>query len=123
MKVGRNDSCPCGSGKKYKNCCREKPLPATISTEKELFALLKYGESLFNENRNEEAKKIFEKLVVNKVSKIAASGACVNLGHMLMSANVVESERYFKLALELNPENNSAPGLLGLMYFKRQKRT
>lgn len=20
-KVGRNDSCPCGSGKKYKNCC------------------------------------------------------------------------------------------------------
>ena len=19
--VGRNDSCPCGSGKKYKNCC------------------------------------------------------------------------------------------------------
>jgi preprotein translocase subunit SecA len=20
-KVGRNDSCPCGSGRKYKNCC------------------------------------------------------------------------------------------------------
>ena len=20
-KVGRNDLCPCGSGKKYKNCC------------------------------------------------------------------------------------------------------
>ncbi|MFM1815662.1 MAG: hypothetical protein RLZ98_2357 [Pseudomonadota bacterium] len=20
-KVGRNDSCPCGSGKKYKKCC------------------------------------------------------------------------------------------------------
>lgn len=23
-KVGRNDSCPCGSGKKYKNCCQGK---------------------------------------------------------------------------------------------------
>jgi SWIM/SEC-C metal-binding protein len=23
-KVGRNDSCPCGSGKKYKKCCGEK---------------------------------------------------------------------------------------------------
>jgi hypothetical protein len=23
-KVGRNDRCPCGSGKKYKNCCAEK---------------------------------------------------------------------------------------------------
>ena len=21
LKVGRNDTCPCGSGKKYKNCC------------------------------------------------------------------------------------------------------
>jgi len=24
MKVGRNDRCPCGSGKKYKNCCEGK---------------------------------------------------------------------------------------------------
>lgn len=23
-KVGRNDLCPCGSGKKYKNCCMKK---------------------------------------------------------------------------------------------------
>ena len=25
-KVGRNDPCPCGSGKKYKNCCMQKDL-------------------------------------------------------------------------------------------------
>jgi len=25
-KVGRNDPCPCGSGKKYKNCCLDKDL-------------------------------------------------------------------------------------------------
>jgi uncharacterized protein len=24
QKVGRNDPCPCGSGKKYKNCCLQK---------------------------------------------------------------------------------------------------
>jgi preprotein translocase subunit SecA len=24
-KVGRNDPCPCGSGRKYKNCCMRKP--------------------------------------------------------------------------------------------------
>lgn len=23
-KIGRNEACPCGSGKKYKNCCLEK---------------------------------------------------------------------------------------------------
>ncbi|MBQ1295900.1 MAG: SEC-C domain-containing protein, partial [Clostridiales bacterium] len=22
--IGRNDPCPCGSGKKYKNCCGKK---------------------------------------------------------------------------------------------------
>jgi len=27
-KVGRNDPCPCGSGKKYKNCCLHKDLKA-----------------------------------------------------------------------------------------------
>ena len=25
MKVGRNDPCPCGSGKKFKKCCEKKP--------------------------------------------------------------------------------------------------
>ncbi|WP_276850611.1 SEC-C metal-binding domain-containing protein [Enterocloster lavalensis] len=24
MKIGRNDECPCGSGKKYKRCCLGK---------------------------------------------------------------------------------------------------
>ncbi|HIZ71748.1 MAG TPA: SEC-C domain-containing protein [Candidatus Atopostipes pullistercoris] len=23
-KIGRNDPCPCGSGKKYKKCCMKK---------------------------------------------------------------------------------------------------
>lgn len=26
IKVGRNESCPCGSGKKYKKCCLNKNL-------------------------------------------------------------------------------------------------
>ena len=25
VKIGRNDPCPCGSGKKYKFCCMNKP--------------------------------------------------------------------------------------------------
>ena len=28
IKVGPNDPCPCGSGKKYKKCCRDKDLAA-----------------------------------------------------------------------------------------------
>lgn len=26
-KIGRNDPCPCGSGKKYKRCCQPRPAP------------------------------------------------------------------------------------------------
>ena len=32
MKIGRNDKCPCGSGRKYKNCCLKK----NTEVEKEL---------------------------------------------------------------------------------------
>ncbi len=32
MKIGRNDQCPCGSGKKYKKCC----YPKTFEAEKNL---------------------------------------------------------------------------------------
>ena len=30
--VGRNDPCPCGSGKKYKKCCLDGAVPTTTST-------------------------------------------------------------------------------------------
>jgi uncharacterized protein YecA (UPF0149 family) len=30
MNIGRNDSCPCGSGKKYKKCCLGKAIPDEI---------------------------------------------------------------------------------------------
>ena len=32
MKTNRNEPCPCGSGKKYKNCCEQKDLKTGEST-------------------------------------------------------------------------------------------
>ena len=29
-KIGRNEPCPCGSGKKYKRCCLTKGVPAAL---------------------------------------------------------------------------------------------
>ena len=31
-KAGRNDACPCGSGKKYKKCCEQKAQKARGGT-------------------------------------------------------------------------------------------
>ena len=33
VKIGRNESCPCGSGKKYKNCCRNKKKEVSLKEE------------------------------------------------------------------------------------------
>ncbi|MHB1250265.1 MAG: SEC-C metal-binding domain-containing protein, partial [Polaromonas sp.] len=32
-KTGRNDPCPCGSGKKYKHCCGKPAAPAASAAE------------------------------------------------------------------------------------------
>ncbi|MBU4133366.1 MAG: M24 family metallopeptidase, partial [Proteobacteria bacterium] len=33
VKIGRNDDCPCGSGNKYKNCCRNGKKEISIRDE------------------------------------------------------------------------------------------
>lgn len=33
QKIGRNDPCPCGSGKKYKHCCGKPAVPAATAAE------------------------------------------------------------------------------------------
>ena len=33
MKIGRNDSCPCGSGKKYKKCCLDRLMMYTLRVQ------------------------------------------------------------------------------------------
>lgn len=37
MKTGRNEPCPCGSGKKYKKCCMEKDEKNHDEMKKEIF--------------------------------------------------------------------------------------
>jgi len=32
-KVGRNEPCPCGSGRKYKRCCLRKNSTSSVKTE------------------------------------------------------------------------------------------
>ena len=49
--IGRNDPCPCGSGKKYKNCCL---------TSSEALSIAKYKYDKYLEVRNEACAKVFE---------------------------------------------------------------
>jgi uncharacterized protein len=67
-KVGRNDPCPCGSGKKYKNCCIGKPVSKPLPFKAKLLSQPQpvdlmtrtFGEKIAH------AEKFVEKLQPNK---------------------------------------------------------
>lgn len=48
MKIGRNDLCPCGSGKKYKNCCLNKKMTFDYSFSQR--AMKDYGPPTFSDD-------------------------------------------------------------------------
>lgn len=47
MKIGRNEPCPCGSGKKYKNCHLGKPLSPERSVNARNRILLRAAQDIF----------------------------------------------------------------------------
>jgi len=62
-KVGRNDPCPCGSGMKYKKCCREKMFTQIgkeeLIKQKLVQELLKLFKQRFYKDRYEDVRAIF----------------------------------------------------------------
>jgi methionyl aminopeptidase len=62
MKIGRNDPCPCGSGKKYKKCCMGKENSAKNADVKEDY-VKKYNIKL-KEKSDVEAIKVAGRLAV-----------------------------------------------------------
>ncbi len=67
-KTGRNDPCPCGSGKKFKKCCEQKGKTKVLGPERvtlqqaplsasKVSSLFQRAKSVMpSENKNEENK-------------------------------------------------------------------
>ena len=72
MKIGRNEPCPCGSGKKYKKCCL-KPATPTVEPEKvnpvprytytDLDKLSNQVPKLITQRKYDEAEKVCRTLL------------------------------------------------------------
>ncbi len=56
MKIGRNDLCPCGSGKKYKRCCMDKPSQQFAQIQDEIEQTLAMNPNLNLEELNAVAQ-------------------------------------------------------------------
>ncbi len=72
VKIGRNTLCPCGSGKKYKNCCRNKKIEVSIKEEYKQ----RYDITLKEPHQIEGIKKCGDLLIsiLNKVEKMIKPG-------------------------------------------------
>jgi hypothetical protein len=59
-KVGRNDPCPCGSGKKYKKCCGKcNRLPVREIPDLPIFFLSCKSKSLISNKRNKARVSVY----------------------------------------------------------------
>ena len=72
VKIGPNSPCPCGSGKKYKNCCRNKKQEVSIREEYKR----RYDIVLKNDQQVEGIRKCGQLLmsIMEKVENIIAPG-------------------------------------------------
>lgn len=59
-KIGRNDSCPCGSGKKYKHCCMEED---TSNTRDRIRDQLEDAIARENPQDREQARRIADRVM------------------------------------------------------------
>lgn len=66
MKIGRNDPCPCGSGKKYKKCCINTVSPIDDNSRffySDLDNLSNQVPSLIRQEKYDEAEEVCQRLL------------------------------------------------------------
>lgn len=103
-KIGRNEPCPCGSGKKYKHCCRDKDEAAERAT---LVAARAVAAAEYQEH---QARLEHEEELAS------ASNAVIDL---LDAGNVDEAERAARALLVRFPEVHDGYDRLGMVFEAR----
>jgi tetratricopeptide (TPR) repeat protein len=129
-KVGRNDPCPCGSGRKYKKCCmlKDKALSSDADVEEEegeSAEVSQDSERSFTKARTSEIENIFHRgcnyLEKNEFDRAAKAfkyvltldpahyKALTGMGRCLDALGMREEARKcFQKALEINPDYTQA---------------
>src|SRR5438105_351949 len=119
MKAGRNDACPCGSGKKYKNCCLEKSAaaPATIAEttpEHKSAMLMNAANSLRQQGQFADALALFERAIALTPNE---GTLFFNRGMLYYSQGQLNAmQADFERAATLAPENAEMFYKMGIPY-------
>jgi tetratricopeptide (TPR) repeat protein len=109
-KAGRNDPCPCGSGRKYKHCCQPKELAAESASKGKAQALAQAGKRRLDAGRLADAIATFREVV--RLDPASADAHC-NLGVAYsMSGRWREAATSLQRAVELRHGFDKALRLL-----------
>lgn len=117
-KTGRNDPCPCGSGKKYKHCCLEKDRAAELAPAIAQRVELQAQEAKRVAQRKDYQDELLESQAVLQEAQAldAASNAVVDLVH---AGRLDEAERAAHELLVRYPEVHDGYDRLGMVHEAR----
>lgn len=110
-KTGRNDPCPCGSGKKYKHCCLDKDREAQLVPAATKRAELEVQRATMALQMDEYQTALLESQALD-----AASNAVVDLVH---AGRLEDAEHAARELLVRYPEVHDGHDRLGMVYEAR----
>ena len=114
-KTGRNDPCPCGSGKKYKRCCQEKDETAASAARAAAETARLAAELAESEARERHLNQTIRKL--EEYRELAdASNAVIE---MVDAGKLDEAESAARDLLVRYPEAHDGYDRLGMVYEAR----
>jgi tetratricopeptide (TPR) repeat protein len=117
-KTGRNDPCPCGSGKKYKHCCLEKDRAAELATAvRQRVALQAQKAHQAAQRKDCQAELLESRTTLRQAQSLdAASNAVVDLVH---AGRLDEAELAARELLVRYPEVHDGYDRLGMVHEAR----
>jgi tetratricopeptide (TPR) repeat protein len=110
-RTGRNDACPCGSGKKYKHCCLDKDRAAQLVPAAAKRAELDVQRATMALQMDEYQTALLQSQALD-----AASNAVVDLVH---AGRLDEAEHAARELLVRYPEVHDGHDRLGMVYEAR----
>ena len=117
-KTGRNDPCPCGSGKKYKHCCLEKDRAAEFApaiAQRDALQAQKANQAALR--KDYQAELLESQTTLREAQALdAASNAVVDLVH---AGRLDEAEQAARELLGRYPEVHDGYDRLGMVHEAR----
>jgi tetratricopeptide (TPR) repeat protein len=117
-KTGRNDPCPCGSGKKYKHCCLERDRTAELAPAvRQRVALQDQKANQAAQRKDYQAELLESQAALREAQALdAASNAVVDL---VRAGRLDEAEQAARELLVRYPEVHDGYDRLGMVHEAR----